>query len=63
MQRRNRLQAGSYTFPPLNRRLGAAGTFWIHAAIGLGRLTYILRSRPETKQKSLEKIEEELLGS
>jgi hypothetical protein len=38
----------------------AAGTFWIYAAICLGGFLYILRSLPETKQKSLEKIEKEL---
>jgi hypothetical protein len=37
--------------------IGAAGTFWIYAAICLGGFIYILRSLPETKQKSLEKIE------
>ncbi|HTT56656.1 MAG TPA: sugar porter family MFS transporter [Opitutaceae bacterium] len=53
----------TYTFPLLNRRLGAAGTFGIYAAICLAGLAYLLRSLPETKQKSLERIEAELLGS
>lgn len=48
----------TYTFPFLNRALGASGTFWIYAAIcGLGFL-YLAMRLPETKGKSLEAIEQ-----
>jgi SP family sugar porter-like MFS transporter len=51
----------TFTFPFLNAGLGAHGTFWLYAAIcGLGFL-YIFRRLPETKNKSLEDIERELV--
>ncbi len=53
----------TYTFPLLDRRLGAAGSYWVYAAICVGGFFYIRRSLPETKQKSLELIEQELLRS
>lgn len=52
----------TYTFPILNQKLGAAGTFWIYAAVCVAGLAYILRALPETKQKSLETIEREMAG-
>ena len=52
----------TYTFPLLNRRVGAAGTFWIYAGICVAGLVYLRRSLPETKQKSLEQIERDLAG-
>jgi MFS family permease len=51
----------TYTFPILNARLGAAGTFWLYAAICLGGLGFIWAKLPETKGKSLEEIERELV--
>src|SRR5208282_6626172 len=53
----------TYTFPLLNRTLGAAGTFWIYAAICVAGGLFIVRRLPETKQKSLEQIEQDLVGS
>lgn len=50
----------TYTFPLLNRSLGAAGTFWLYAGICLAGFLFILAKLPETKGKSLEKIETEL---
>jgi MFS family permease len=50
----------TYTFPILNQRIGAAGTFWLYAAVCVAGLVYILRALPETKQKSLEAIEQEM---
>ncbi len=47
----------TYTFPLLNKGLGAAGTFWVYAAICLLGFIFILRKLPETKGKSLEEIE------
>lgn len=48
-----------YTFPLLYAVLGAAGTFWLYAAICGAGFVFILRRIPETKGKSLEQIERE----
>ena len=51
----------TYTFPFLNAGLGTSGTFWIYAAIcTLGFVFFLLRL-PETKGKSLEELENELV--
>jgi MFS family permease len=51
----------TFTFPFLNAGLGAHGVFWLYAAIcGMGFL-YIFTHLPETKGKSLEDIERELV--
>ena len=52
--------AVTYTFPILNRILGAAGTFWCYGAICLAGLLFIAFFVPETKGKSLEEIEARL---
>ncbi len=52
----------TYTFPLLNARLGAAGTFWLYAAICMAGGLFIWRKLPETKGQSLEKIEKDLVG-
>lgn len=51
----------TYTFPLLNASLGAAGTFWVYAGICLAGFVFILTRIPETKGKSLEDIENELV--
>lgn len=51
----------TYTFPILNARLGAAGTFWLYAAICVAGFIYIFVKLPETKNKSLEQLEKELV--
>jgi predicted MFS family arabinose efflux permease len=48
----------TYTFPHLNKNLGAAGTFWIYAAVCAGGFLFIWQRLPETKGKSLEQIEQ-----
>lgn len=47
----------TYTFPLLNKGLGAAGTFWVYAGICILGFLFVLRKLPETKGKSLEEIE------
>lgn len=51
----------TYTFPLLNSGLGAAGTFWLYGVICLVGGLFIVRVLPETKNKSLEEIEKELV--
>lgn len=51
----------TYTFPLLNAGLGAAGTFWVYAGICLAGFAFIALKLTETKGKSLEEIEEELV--
>ena len=51
----------TYTFPILNAKLGPAGTFWLYAAICVAGFIYIFAKLPETKNKSLEQIERELV--
>lgn len=51
----------TYTFPLLNKSLGAAGTFWVYALVCLAGFVFILLTLPETKGKSLEQIEKELI--
>ncbi len=50
----------TYTFPLLNKGLGASGTFWLYGIICLLGFIFIFRRLPETKGKSLEEIEREL---
>lgn len=51
------------SFPSLNHFLGASGTFGIYGGICAAAFFVCLRFLPETKGKSLEQIEEELVGS
>lgn len=51
----------TYTFPILNAALGSYGTFWIYAAVcACGFIVFAARL-PETKGKSLEDLERELV--
>ncbi len=50
------------TFPYLQGGLGTAGTFWLYGAICLGSFFLLRKKLPETKGKTLEEIERELLG-
>ena len=49
------------SFPYLNAAFGAHGAFWTYAVICLLGYLYILKNLPETKGKSLEQIERELV--
>lgn len=51
----------TYTFPILNARLSPAGTFWLYAGICAAGFWFIHRKLPETKGKTLEQIEKELV--
>ena len=52
----------TYTFPILNKHLGPAGMFWLYAVICVAGFVFIFAKLPETKGKSLEQIERELVG-
>lgn len=51
----------TYTFPFLNVALGNYGTFWIYSAVCLAGFIFISRRLPETKGKSLEELEKDLV--
>jgi SP family sugar porter-like MFS transporter len=51
----------TYTFPHLNKGLGPAGTFWIYAGISVFGFVFIRKRLTETKGKTLERIEHELV--
>ena len=48
-------------FPVMNEHLGAAGSFWVFGAICLAGFLYVWKFLPETRGKSLEQIERELV--
>jgi len=52
----------TYTFPILERSLGTGTTFWIYAGICAAGFGFVRAFVPETKGKSLEQIERELVG-
>ncbi len=52
----------TFLFPILNKGIGPAGTFWIFAAICLAGFFFVRRWIPETKGKTLECIERDLIG-
>lgn len=47
----------TYSFPILNKSLGAAGTFWLYGGICVLGGVFIALRLPETKGKTLEEIE------
>jgi len=51
----------TYAFPWINKKLHAYGTFWLYAGICLAGFIFIFLALPETKNKSLEQIERELV--
>lgn len=53
----------TYTFPFLNTSLGTSGTFWIYTVICAAGFLFFLFKLPETKGKSLEELEKELLNN
>lgn len=51
----------TYTFPLLNSALGSYGTFWIYSAVCLSGLLFFAFRLPETKGKSLEELENQMV--
>ena len=51
----------TFVFPILERSLGLPKTFWLYALICGAGCVFILRRVPETKNKTLEQIERELV--
>lgn len=51
------------TFPILRDALGPAGTFWVYGGICLAGWIYVRARLPETKGKTLEELEAELVGA
>jgi sugar porter (SP) family MFS transporter len=52
----------TYTFPLMNAALGAAGTFWTYAAVCLAGALYLAMRLPETKGRTLEQLESDLVS-
>jgi sugar porter (SP) family MFS transporter len=53
----------TFTFPMLNAALGPAGTFWLYAGICAAGFLFVWRRVPETKGKTLERIEREFAAA
>lgn len=51
----------TYTFPLLNTSCGSYGTFWIYALICAVGFVFFITKLPETKGKSFEELENELI--
>lgn len=49
------------TFPYLNKSLGSSGTFWLYGAVCIVGFCFVYMYLPETKGKTLEDIERELV--
>ena len=51
----------TFSFPSMNAALGSSGSFWIYSAICVCAFVFLFRRCPETKGKSLEELEKELV--
>ena len=51
----------TFSFPSMNAILGSSGSFWIYSAICICAFIFLFRNCPETKGKSLEQVEGELV--
>ena len=51
----------TFSFPSMNVALGSSGSFWIYSAICFCAFLFLWRRCPETKGKSLEELESELI--
>ena len=52
----------TFSFPSMNAALGSSGSFWIYSAICCGAFVFLWRRCPETKGRSLEELERELVA-
>ena len=52
----------TFSFPSMNAALGSSGTFWVYSAICVAAFVFLYRNCPETKGKSLEQLEKELVN-
>ena len=51
----------TFSFPSMNAALGSSGSFWIYSAICICAFAFLWRRCPETKGKSLEELEKDLI--
>jgi len=51
----------TFSFPSMNAALGSSCTFWIYSGICVCAFIFLMRNCPETKGKSLEELEKELI--
>ena len=51
----------TFSFPSMNAALGSSGTFWIYSGICMCAFIFLWNRCPETKGKSLEELERELI--
>ncbi|NPD91320.1 sugar porter family MFS transporter [Xylanibacter muris] len=51
----------TFTFPFLNASLGSYGTFWIYSGVCMAGFIFFIIRLPETKGKSLENLQKELI--
>lgn len=51
----------TFSFPSMNAALGSSGTFWIYSAICICAFVFLWNRCPETKGKTLEELEKELI--
>ena len=51
----------TFSFPSMNAALGSTATFWIYSAICICAFVFLWSRCPETKGKSLEELEKELI--
>ncbi len=52
----------TYSFPALNALLGPAATFWLYGLVCVAGFFFILKKLPETKGRTLEQLETDLVG-
>ena len=51
----------TFSFPSMNAALGSSGSFWIYSVICFAAYVFLFRNCPETRGKSLEQLERELV--
>ena len=51
----------TFSFPPMNAVLGSSGSFWIYSGICFVAFIYLFMRCPETKGKTLDELEKELV--